>query len=182
MQIRQLLRSLAGLVLVASAGAQATVISASAGESLIFNFAAPAATAVSFNIDYVASSGSPIGKVSFFDLPNLGGGGGSAWLSSASGYNLLNLPGWYISDTPLLDGFSVLIEVTSGTFTVGRDGVDMLKAIYGLTPTGFDVVTATLGTDSRATTTPPTPPSVPEPSSLLLASLAGLALLGTRRR
>lgn len=158
-------------------GAAAAPITLNAGESAVFNFANPGPLgALSLNLSGFVAGQSASGTSSYHSGQNLAG-------------DLIyvdNQPASYVAvvDTltqaSILDGFSVLIEITAGSFTI-----DPVVFYSNGTFASGGQQRGTLGDRSGlASVTTPTPgtSSVPEPGSLALAGMAMAGLVAARRR
>lgn len=170
-------KSMLGLALYSTLATTAQATLMASGEVRTFNFSAgtstSGATAVNF---FPMAAGAGEMTLEFFDGLNLGGTnlGTFDWTVDSSWQSLAGL----------LDGtFSMRAAQTSGTPELGDDaGLINARWTYddltGSRPRRVIVAEAA----GSATATVPPGGNVPEPGSLLLVALAGLALCATRRR
>ena len=168
--LKTLLRTMGAATVLIGSQAMAAQITLNAGDSAIFNFAPPSVSAAVSVVSGYALEQPVTGTMALYGGANLSGS------LIHTDIDLLHSNGSdYRTDLALLDGFSILINITSGTFAIDPLAVYMDAGMTKWLATA----PGTVGSDSRGGSTTP---SVPEPGSLLLVAMAGLALSATRRR
>ena len=174
MKFKNLIGSLALAAAAAGVvgGAQAAPLefTLTAGQSMVFNFSAPA-NASNYDQLYIGSwiSVGATGTFSYYAGDNLSGGlvhSTTDFISQA------------VNTQPsLLDGFSWRVQVATGSLSVrGIANYEDSHFVFNGTS-----VEGTVG-NASGLTPPPGPNGVPEPGSLALVALAGLGLAAARHR
>lgn len=147
------------------------------GETRYFNFSRAAGGGVGGVVVYPSAAPSAGDTMSFefFEGLNLTGNSLGVFTGDQSSH--------FFASPGFADGqFSLLARQLSGTPSLGDNNGDLVAMWLSSAGDYMGTTGAVAATDDRpAVVTPPTP-SVPEPGSLLLASLAGLALMATRGR